>query len=169
MESVTRIYARYPAVKKKIQKPNDPKVSLSTKEAVFIQLVKFFENPSDYQFSLNMLHENLENDDLLFALEMVVVFFQKDTVLVQDVEQTFYDSNLLREPIVGQKKFSTMVEESIKGMKFRPSMLYMYWKRQSDRIPRPDMIIDGTPYWKESSVKSFIEKEKKDRRKKKNK
>lgn len=167
MESIKSVFERYPAVKFKIEKPNDPKVSLSTQEAVFIQLVRFFENPAIHQVSLNMLYEHLENDDLLFALQTVITYFQKDTNLVQEVSQNFYDSNLLNDQLVGQKKFSTMVEESIKGMKFPPSMLHMYWKRQSERIPRPELIIDGTPYWKVSSVESFIKKEKRTRRLKK--
>ncbi|MEK6190619.1 MAG: hypothetical protein N2A99_06485 [Carnobacterium alterfunditum] len=167
MKSIESIYERYPAVKDKIKRPNDPNLSLSTEEAVFIQLVKFYENPTLHQFSLNMLYEHLKDEDLLFALESVITFFQKDTILVQDVSQTFYDSNLLNEQIVGQKNFSLMVEEAIKGMKFRPSMLYMYWKRRSDRVPRPDLIIDGTPYWKVSSVELFITNEKKRRKTKK--
>lgn len=161
MDSIKSIFERYPAVKIKIEKPNDPTVSLTTQEAVFIQLVHFFQKPTIHQVSLNMLYEHLENDDLLFALQTIVTYFQKDTTLTQSVSQNFYDSNLLNEPLAGQKKFSTMVEESIRGLKFPPSKLHMYWKRKSDRIPRPDLIIDGTPYWKVIAVERFIEQEKK--------
>lgn len=164
MEAKNKILKRYPIIKKKLERPNDPKLNLSTQEAVFMQLVNFFEQPTVHQVSLNLLYEHLENEDLLFALESVITFFQKDTSLVQDVPQTFYDSNLLNEPMVGQKKFALMVEEAIKGIKFRPSMLHMYWTRRSDRIPRPDMIMDGTPYWKISSVQKFIADEKKRRK-----
>lgn len=163
MEAVNLILKRYPILKKKLERPNDPAITLFPEEAVFLQLVNFFKQPNVHQFSLNLVYEHLENQDLLFAIETIIVYFQKDTTLVQDVPQTFYNRELLNEKIVGQKKFAQKVEEAIPGMKFKPSMLHMYWRRGSDRVPRPDMIIDGTPYWKISSVKKFIVAEKKRR------
>ena len=169
MEAIKRIFDKYPNVKRKIEEPNDPTVFLTTQEAVFVQLIHFFMNPTVQQFSINMVYEHLEGEDLLFCMEAMITFFQKDTIKVQDVSQTFFDTRLLKKQIVGQKKFSEMVEEAIEGIKFRPSMVYMYWKRRSDRIPRPDLIIDGTPYWFTSSVESFIEKEKTRQKQKKKK
>lgn len=163
MEAKTLILKRYPKIKRKLALPNDPNITLSRQEAVFMQLVNFFEKPTVHEVSLNLIYDHLENQDLLFAIETIIVYFQKDTTLVQEVPQTFYNRELLNEKIVGQKKFAQKVEEAIPEMKFKPSMLHMYWKRGSDRVPRPDMIIDGTPYWKISSVKKFIAAEKKRR------
>lgn len=164
MKSVQLIFEKFPAVQKKVERPNDPTVTLTNQEAVFYQMVQFFQNSKSIQFSLNMLYEHLKDEELLFALQVVVTFFQKDTTLVKDVSQNFYDLHLLREPIVGQKRFSGMVEENVEGMKFRPSMLHMYWQRRSEKIPRADLIIDGTPYWKVSAVEDFIDKEKEKRK-----
>lgn len=150
-----------------MENPNDPMISLNTQEAVFVQLVQFFNQPTVHQFSLNMIYEHLKDEDLLFALQMTITYFQKDTPLVKDVPQNFYDSQLLNEELVGQKKFSEMVEDAIEGMKFRPSMIAVFWKRRSEKIPRPDLIIGGTPYWKVSTVEGFIKKEKKNRKPKK--
>lgn len=165
MESIKKLYERFPVLKEKDKRPNDPKISLTTQEAVFYQLLRFFQEPKVNQFSVNMLYEHLLDEDLLFAMELMITFFQKDTTHVKNVSQNFYELSLLREPIVNQKAFSSMVEEAIEGMKFRPSMLYMFWQRRSDKIPRPDLIIEGTPYWKKSAVEDFILKEKKKRKK----
>ena len=167
MEAINKIFSRFPILKEKSNRPNDPAIALNTQEAVFYQLLRFFQEPHTNQFSVNMIYEHLLDEDLLFAIELMVTYFQKDTTLVKNVSQNFYELNLLREQIVNQSKFSSMVESSIKGMKFRPSMVYMYWQRRSDKIPRPDLIIEGTPYWKESAVEDFIAKEKKQRRKEK--
>ncbi len=160
MEPIEQIYNRYPNVKLKIEDPNDPTIYLNSVESVFTQLVRFFLNPEIHQFSMNMIYEHLKDEDLLLSLETTILFFQKNTNSVQNVNQSFYNTHLLNEQIVGQKRFSEIVEGAIEGIKFRPSMLYMYWKRQSERVPRPDLIIDGTPYWKISEVYGFIEKEK---------
>lgn len=169
MEPLEKIYERYPNVKLKVKNPNDPTILLSTTDSVFVQLALFFLNPNEHQISLNMFYEHLKDEDLLLALQTTILFFQKNTKSVQNVKQSFYTSNLINDQLVGQKRFSEIVEDSIEGMKFRPSMLYMYWKRQSDRIPRPDLIIEGTPYWKISEVYTFIEKEKIRRQSKQNK
>lgn len=160
MEAISKIYSRYPIIKKKIENLNDPSISFTTQEAVFFQLVRFFENPQLHQFSLNMIYEHLKDDDLLFSIEMIILYFQKDTSLVQDVSQSFYNESLLSQQIVGQKGFSDMVEKVIKGGKYPPSWINVYWKRGSDRIPRPSLIISGTPYWTVEDVESFIKKEK---------
>ncbi len=160
MKSVEKIFDRYPNVKEKTKNPNNPQTILTTQEAVFYQLVQFFNQPDAFQFSLNMIYEHLRDEDLLFAIECVISFFQKDTKYVKEVSQTYYDTNLIREKIVGQKGFSRMVEESIDGIKFKPSMVHVYWHRETGRIPNADLIIDGTPYWMEKTVESFIEKEK---------
>lgn len=167
MEAINKIFSRFPVLKEKSSRPNDPAIALNTQEAVYFQLLRFFQDPNTNQFSVNMIYEHLQDEDLLFAIELLITYFQRDTTLVTNVSQNFYELHLLKEQIVNQSKFSSMVESSIKGMKFRPSMVYMYYQRRSDKIPRPDLIIDGTPYWKESAVEEFIAKEKKKRRKEK--
>ncbi|QII26931.1 hypothetical protein G3M81_22845 [Bacillus paralicheniformis] len=169
MNAIKKIYERFPKIEKKVENPNDPQISLTNQEAVFYQLAQFFMKPETFQFSLNMIYDYLRDESLLFAIEVIIEFFQKDTTLVKDVEQTYYDSALLKEKIVGQKEFARMVEEGIEGVKFKPSMVHIYWHRQSGRIPNSDLIIDGTPYWKKGTVESFIEKEKEYREAKKRK
>lgn len=168
MNSVDKVFNRYPNVQTKSNEPNNPQIILTNQEAVFYQLVQFFNQPETFQFSLNMIHDHLRDEDLLFAIEVIIEFFQKDTKHVKRVSQTFYDQHLLREQILGQKGFSERVEEKIEGIKFKPSMVNIYWNRpNSGRIPNADLIIDGTPYWKEETVDSFIEKERNYREEKK--
>ncbi|CAI6330877.1 hypothetical protein [Bacillus subtilis] len=160
MNSIKKIYERYPKIEEKHKNPNDPQLILTNQEAVFYQLAEFFKKPDEVQFSLNMIYNYLKNDELLFAIQVMIEFFQKDTSLTQDIEQSFYDTQLSRENILGQKSFAELVQKSMPGVKFKPSMVHVYWKRKTGRIPNADLIIDGTPYWKETTVKSFIEKEK---------
>lgn len=165
MEVITKIYSRFPNVKKKANNMKDPNISLTTQESVFFQLTLFFKNPELHQFSINMLYEHLQDEDLIFSMQMMIEFFQKETTLIRDVSQSFYDSQLLNSQIVGQKRFSEMVEKAIPGIKFRASMINVYWSRGSDRIPRPDLIIDGTPYWLIETIQIFIKEEKAKKRK----
>ncbi|MEK5105023.1 hypothetical protein MKX83_24080 [Cytobacillus sp. FSL M8-0252] len=167
MKSIEMIFNRFPNVKNKYDEPSNPQIILTNQEAVFYNLVQFFNQPDAFQFSLNMIYEYLKDEDLLFAMEVSLSFFQSDTSLVQNVEQTYYDRNLMNEKIVGQKGFSRMVEENIEGIKFKPSMIHVYWHRNSGRIPNADLIIDGTPYWLEKTVESFIEREREYRKRKK--
>jgi len=163
MESINLICNRYPNIKSKMENPDNPNILLTTGEAVFYQMCLFFENPKLHQVSLNTLYDHLKDNDLLFALEMIIYFFKKDTDRVINVDQTFYDNNILSEPLAGQSKFSEMVEAAIPDMKFKASMINVYWRRGT-RIPNADLIIGGTPYWKESTINEFIEKEIKKRK-----
>lgn len=160
MYSVNKIYERFPVVQEKFERPNDPGIILDTKEAVFLNLVTFFKNPNKFQMSLNTIHEYLKDDELIFALEVLVLFFQKDTVLLKDVEQTFYSSSLLKESFVSGTGFASMVASEIEGTKIRPNTIHTYWQRRSKRLPRPDLIIEGVPYWKVETVNGFIAAEK---------
>jgi hypothetical protein len=160
MYSVERIYERFPIIREKKEHPNDPAVILNTTEAVFLNLAKFFENPKQFQMSLNTIHEHLKDDELIFALEVLVLFFQKDSILLKDVGQTFYNSSLLKEQLVSGTGFASMVVNEIKDSKIRPNTIHTYWQRRSKRLPRPDLIIEGVPYWKAETVNGFIEKEK---------
>lgn len=157
--SIKKIYERFPHIQNKIE-TNDHQIVLTNQDMVFYQMVQFFKAPKQIPFNLNMIYDHLRDQELLFAIEVIILFFQQDTTLVWAVDQTYYDQHLLRDQFVGQYKFSKMVEESIEGMKFKPSMIHTYWRRKTDRIPNADLIIDGTPYWKRSTVACFIEKEK---------
>ena len=160
MYSIKRIFERFPIVEEKNERPYDPSVILNTTEAVFMNLVKFFENPNQFQISLNIIHEHLKDEELLFALEVLVLFFQKDSLLLKDVGQTFYSSELLKEQLVSATGFASMVQGEIKESKIRANTIHTYWQRRSKRLPRPDLIIEGVPYWKVETVNGFIEKEK---------
>ncbi|MEH6945436.1 hypothetical protein [Bacillus sp. JJ722] len=160
MRSVDRIFEVYPKIKHKIENPLEPSLVLTNEEYVFYQLVLFFKKPKKIQFSLNMIYEYLKDEDLIFALEMLIEYFQKDTELVRNVSQSFYSEQLKKEQLVGQKKFSVMVESAIPGVKFPPAMVHTYWKRNNGKIPGADLIIDQTPYWTEKTVAKFIEEKK---------
>lgn len=150
------IFERYSNVSEAYKNKYNPSLQLTMKEHIFLQLVYYFEAPDKNQFSLNHLYTYLKDDDLLFALDCIIQFFQTETTLVSSASQSFYDKSLSREPLVGQKGFSELVEGSLEGVKFRPSMINQYWKRNSKKIPRPDLIIEERPYWKKSTVYEFI-------------
>lgn len=160
MTSVNRIFEVYPNVKQKVDNPLEPSLVLINEEYVFYQLVLFLKNPKKNQFSLNMIYEYLRDEDLIFALEMLIEYFQKDTGLIRNVSQTYYSEQLKKEQLVGQKKFSEMVESALPGVKFAPAMVHTYWKRNNGKIPSADLIINQTPYWTEKTVSKFIEEKK---------
>ncbi|MFS0783339.1 hypothetical protein [Bacillus sp. 1P06AnD] len=156
MQTVEMIYKKYPNVKLKADNPSDPSVLLTVEESVFFQMVMFFNNPDSFQFSINILYSNLKNEELFFALKCLIEYFQKDTSLLNEIEQSIYDNELLSEKLLNQKLFSEYVESAL-NIKFSSSMVRVYWLR--GKVPTADLIIDGTPYWKEKTVLKFIEQE----------
>lgn len=52
-------------------------------EKTFLQLALFFEYPEEMKFDLQLLYKNLDKDSLPFALELVVMYFKKDNLLIQ--------------------------------------------------------------------------------------
>lgn len=160
MYSLEKLYERYPVIQEKVERPNDPALILNSQETVFLNLAYFFKNQKDYQITVNMLLEHLKDQELLFALELLVMFFQKDTTLIKEVNQSFYSSSLLKDQLVSATGFAKMVASEIEGSKVRPTTIHTYWHRRSKKIPRPDLIIEDVPYWKVEAVSKYIEKEK---------
>ena len=156
MNSVNQIFELYPKVKEKVNEPTKL-LTLSNEEFVFFQMVLFFKDPKSIHFSLNMIYEYLRDEKLLLAIQILIEFFQKDTNFVKNVAQSYYTQELNNERLVGQKKFSEMVQEALPDVKFAPSMVHTYWKRDNGKVPNADLIIDSTPYWTEKTVNKFIE------------
>jgi len=57
--------------------------SYNSVEKTFLQLALFFEYPEEMKFDLQLLYKNLDKDSLPFALELVVMYFKKDNLLIQ--------------------------------------------------------------------------------------
>ncbi|MEK5081068.1 hypothetical protein MKX73_19265 [Solibacillus sp. FSL W7-1436] len=155
MEGLQKIFERFPNVEKKIK--NLEEVVFSNKEFVFYQLALFINDPKEYQFSLNTLYQYLTDEDLLFALNIIVEYFQKETDLMRSIEKSIYNDNLLKnETLITQTMFAKIIEEKT-GKPFKQGNINVYFKR-GKKIPGADLIINKTPYWKESTVMEFLKK-----------
>ena len=164
MKATERIYERYPLVKEKMEQSNTASVILNTSESVFYNMALFFNRPMDYTFTLNQLHDHLQDEELLFALDLMASYFQRETYLIKEAGQSFYTESLLREPLLTGTGFARLVKEAMPDSKMRPSTIHAYFHRRSKQIPPADVLIEGTPYWREKTVKLYIERKRKDSR-----
>jgi hypothetical protein len=124
-------------------------------ESTFLRLAWFFEEPESESFDLRMLHQNLDNDWLEFALELVTRYFREDTFLIQKPSYT-----LIKEDD-GSNFFSlSQFADYLKreGLRYDRQKLNVYYKR--GKVPEPDVVIGGVRYWSKSSVVLYGEKEK---------
>jgi hypothetical protein len=149
--AVQQIFERYPNVKKKIQ--GEETIPLTNIENVFYQLALFCNDPQTYSFDLSLFYKYLENDDLIFAIQTVIAFFQKDTYLIQDKKHFFINSDEIKnQKLYNQTMFAKYLSEN--GLNYSPNKLGVYYRR--GKIPNPDLVINGTPYWFQSTVQMYL-------------
>ena len=162
-KSLNDILNKYPNVKKRF---NGEDIVLTNEEDVFYQLALFVNDPNRYSFNTNLLYKYLTDLDLIFALKVMVTFFQKDTFLIQNKKAMFIDSDdLEKETLYNQTTFSKYLIG--KGLNFPVTKITTYNRR--GKLPKGDIIINGTPYWYESTVELFAKEEKKKEEQKTNK
>ncbi|MFE7150950.1 hypothetical protein [Heyndrickxia sporothermodurans] len=115
-------------------------------------------------------YEYLENEDLILGLHFLVDFFQKDTFLIKNKRNLLVNiGQLENEQFYNQTTFAKYLSEH--GLNYSPTKLGTYYRREKNgvtngKFPLEDILINGTPYWYESTVDLFtrellaLEKEK---------
>lgn len=160
-KSLDQIYNLYPNVAKKMKKED---VVLTNVEDVFYQLALFANDPDTYSFNLTLIYKNLTDDHLVFALETIIEFFQKDTYLIKDKKVSFIRNTDETEELYNQTMFAKYLSEN--GLtSYSPRSINVYYER--GKLPKADKIINKKPHWYESTVELFLENKKSDSRKKK--
>ncbi|MFB7305501.1 hypothetical protein [Heyndrickxia sporothermodurans] len=100
----------------------------------------------------------------------MVDFFQKDTFLIKNKRNLLVNiGQLENEQFYNQTTFAKYLSEH--GLNYSPTKLGTYYRREKNgvtngKFPLEDILINGTPYWYESTVDLFtrellaLEKEK---------
>ena len=120
-------------------------------EKTFLKLAWFFENPDEYDgFHLGLLYKYLEDDWLVFALDLIQSYFKNDTYLLKDATHSVIvdDDNYL-----SQSDFARFLSDQ--GLNYSQNKLAVYLKR--GKLPPEDTRIAGKPYWSRRTVEKYYE------------
>ena len=93
-------------------------------EQVFLKWLVFFESPNTENFNLESLYEYLYNDSLELALEVIYLFFNKDTFLIKDPTHSIITDG---DYYLNQTRFAEFLSEN--GLNYDKAKLNMYIKR----------------------------------------
>ncbi|OZU89091.1 hypothetical protein CIL03_08745 [Virgibacillus indicus] len=96
-----------------------------------------------------MIYKTLDNDWLEFSLEVIVVFFSKDTYLIQKPTTSLITD---KEQYLNQSQFAVYLSEN--GLKYDRAKINMYLKR--GKLPEPTLIIAGMKYWEKSVCEAYL-------------
>lgn len=124
--------------------------ALTDVEAVFLKLIWFFENPDDQNFNLEILYKSLSDEWLEFAVEMIDLFFKKDTYLIRNPTTSFVSDN---KEYLNQKEFADFLVSN--GIPFTRQKVNIYLKR--GKMPHPDLTISGVKFWFVSTCLKYLE------------
>ncbi|MBU8732541.1 hypothetical protein KM915_21055 [Cytobacillus oceanisediminis] len=154
-KSLEKIYSRFPSVELKMKGEEIP---LTNVEDVFYQLALFVSNPDMFSFNINLFYKYLQNEELILGMEIILDFFQKDTFLIQNKKESFIKAGSSdNEKLYNQTSFANYLSE--RGLNYNPIKLGTYYRREKEKrtgkIPLEDLLIDGKPYWYESTVDLF--------------
>lgn len=96
-QTTTKIIQHFPALKHHLNVTHtsiegtmivDPS-DMNTIEKTFLELALFFENPTTQGFDIKKLYDNLDNEWLELALELIHLFFAKDTYLINKKNHSY--------------------------------------------------------------------------------
>ncbi|MBT2688344.1 hypothetical protein J7I93_09135 [Bacillus sp. ISL-47] len=121
-------------------------------ESTFLQLARFFENPTRESFDLMLLYRHLKDGWLELALEYTAQFFKEDTFLIQHPTLAIVKES---DNYLSQSQFAAFLTE--RGLKYDRAKVKNYYDR--GKIPVPDLIVAGVKYWSTSSAESYCEQE----------
>jgi hypothetical protein len=116
-------------------------------ERTFLQLIWFFEEPKINDFDLKNLYRHLENDWLVFALDVIDFYFKEDTYLIQESS----DSVLVSDDYLDQSAASRYLEA--KGLHFPQGKIATYILRGT--FPKEDLIISGKKFWRKNTMDNY--------------
>lgn len=129
---------------------NEALSNMSDAEEVFLRLIWFFENPNQGNFNLESLYQKLDNDWLEFAIEVIDLFFKKDTYLIEKPTTSFISE---KKVYYNQKEFADFLTEH--GVPFSRPKLNTYMNR--NKLPQPDLVVSETKYWLTSTCFKYLE------------
>lgn len=125
-------------------------------ERTFIQLVWFFEDPDNNDFDLRNLYNKLENEWLIFALDVISFYFKTDTYLIQNPTESVIYLN----DYVDQNGASRYLES--KGLAFPQGKIATYILR--GKFPKEDLLVAGKKFWKVSTIDKYASEQLEKRR-----
>lgn len=125
--------------------------ALNETEKTLLQLVWFFEKPTEFNFHLQDIYDNLSDDWLVLALDSIFLFFEKDTYLIHNTKTHSFTSD--GEDYLNQKEFVDFLNEN--GQNYSAAKMSVYINRKI--IPIPDLVISDTRYWRKDTCKKFAE------------
>lgn len=135
-----------------VNRTEDSSVKLNEVEKTFLQLVLFFENPEKENFKIASLYKHLDDEWLELALQAIYVFFSEDTYLMKTSTFSVIKEN---DAYKNQTQFAQYLKSN--GLQYDRSKINVYLKRGI--IPKPDLEIAGSKYWKGSTCEAFLKKE----------
>lgn len=127
--------------------------NLTDVEQTFLKLVWFFENPDKENFNLESIYKTLQDEWLEFSLEVIDLFFKRDTFLIKNQTTSFVTEKSI---YFNQSQFADFLKEN--GLYFTRPKLNLYIKR--DKMPKPDLVVGGTKYWFKSTCENYLQDEK---------
>jgi len=128
---------------------NEALSKLNDMEQTFLKLVCFFEDPNEQNFNLESIYKTLEDDWLVFALEVIFVFFKKDTYLLKESKVEFVTEN---NNYLNQSQFVDFLNNN--GVKYTRQKMNTYIKR--GKIPEPSLVVAGVKYWDHSVCVEYL-------------
>lgn len=159
-QSTWRILETFPAFNGKLKayenvlSAEEAMDGLNPVEATFLTLAWFFEDPGRQEFNIGLLYNHLDDDWLELALELMALFFREDTFLIKKPALSFVRKG--SNGFFSQKQFADYLKEN--GLNYDKRKLNVYYHR--GKIPKPDLELGGTVYWRRASVETFCEQEK---------
>lgn len=155
-KTTERIFKYFPKAKEKLLlalKNETVNVSdLSQMEYTFYSLALFFEKPESYSFDLGMFYASLENEWLEFALELVAIYFQKETSLIQKPSFSIIKE---QDEFLNSSQFAELLCDH--GLKYDRAKIKNYYDR--GKLPDADIIIAGVKYWRKETAEAFCKEE----------
>lgn len=89
-ESTKEILKMFPNLKDyEIEEKQEFIKSLNTNERTFLKLISFLENPNKNNFDLQEIYQLTDHNWIKFALDVIKLFFSKDTYLDHKPSNSF--------------------------------------------------------------------------------
>lgn len=117
-------------------------------DETFIELIWFFQNPEKNDFDLKRLYKTLSGDWLLFALEVIHLFFKDDLYLINGS----LDSVIFSDDYVDQAGASRhLISEGFESYTQNKIATYIY----RGVFPKPDLIVANKKFWKKTTISNY--------------
>ncbi|WP_242281149.1 hypothetical protein [Bacillus cereus group sp. BfR-BA-01347] len=125
--------------------------SLNTEEErVFLEMIWFFEKPEENSFDMRLLYKYLNDERLVFGLDLLSHYFKYDTYLIRNVDHSLI---LSAEDYVTQSEFGRLLQGE--GLNYNQRKIAMYRKR--GKFVKEDVTVAGVPYWSKDTVQKYID------------